>query len=166
MNEITREGLKKILVVDDNPVILRALALALGARNYEVLTASDASEAFGFARLERIDLILLDIFFPPDVNQNGMTWNAFRIIEWMQRIGIAPGVPIIVISTGESGEFQNRCLEAGAAAFFPKPLNMSELLMTIQQILDPESGCSAPEPALMVSSPEVAAISAVRSRAQ
>jgi len=92
---------KKILVVDDNPVLLRALALALGARGYEVFTAVDASEAFGFARLEKLNLILLDIFFPADVTQNGMTWDAFRIINWMQRVGVAEGVPIIVMSGAE-----------------------------------------------------------------
>ena len=120
------------MVVDDNPVLLRAVSMALGARGYEVYTALDASEAFGFARIEKLDLILLDIFFPPDVAQNGMTWDAFRIIEWMHRIGIAAGVPIIVISGAE--ELEDRCLAAGATAFFHKPIKMPELLDAIRNI--------------------------------
>ena len=122
------------MVVDDNPVLLRAVSMALGARGYEVYTALDASEAFGFARIEKLDLILLDIFFPPDVAQNGMTWDAFRIIEWMHRIGIAAGVPIIVISGAE--ELEDRCLAAGATAFFHKPIKMPELLDAIRNLFN------------------------------
>ena len=137
VKEATHSNFKKILVVDDNSVLLRALSLALGARGYEVFTAMDASEAFGFARLEKLDLILLDIFFPPDVTQSGTDWDAFRIIEWMRRIGIATEVPIIVISGAEPEKFKDRCLAAGAVAFFHKPINIPELLGAIRGIFDP-----------------------------
>jgi len=139
-------GARKILVVDDNPVLLRALSMALNARGYEVFTAIDASEAFGFARLEKLDVILLDIFFPPDVIQSGMTWDAFRIIEWMQRIGVAEGVPIIVMSGAEPEEVEAHCLSAGAVAFFQKPINMPELLNAIRQVSDPATEVEIPEP--------------------
>jgi two-component system, OmpR family, KDP operon response regulator KdpE len=137
VNATSQFSVRKILVVDDNPVVLRALSLALGARGYEVFTALDASEAFGTARLEKLDLILLDIFFPPDVMQSGMTWDAFRIIEWMQRVGAAEGVPIVVISGADAEKFEDRCLAAGAKAFIQKPICMPELLGTIRDILYP-----------------------------
>ena len=149
----TTQDVKRILVVDDNPVILRALSLALGARDYEVFTASDPSEALGFARLEKIDLILLDIFFPPDVDQNGMAWNAFRMIEWMQRTGMAQGVPIIIISGAEPKELRHRCLAAGAAAFFSKPLHLPDLLATIRQFLEPDEELVEPESDLVIPPP-------------
>jgi len=56
---------EKILVVDDNPVTLKALSLALEPKGYEVFTAVDGPEAFTIVRREKPDLILLDIFFPP-----------------------------------------------------------------------------------------------------
>jgi CheY-like chemotaxis protein len=138
VNAISHFSSRKILVVDDNPVLLRALSMALSARGYEVFTAVDASEAFGFARMEKLDLILLDIFFPPDIMQSGMTWDAFRIIEWMHRVGVAEGVPVMVISGAEPAEFEDRCLDAGAVAFFHKPINMPELLGTIYQLFNPD----------------------------
>jgi len=146
MNMTYQFHAKKILVVDDNPVILKALSLALSARGYDVFTAVDASEAFGFARLEKLDLILLDIYFPPDVAQTGMTWDAFRIIEWMQRTGAAEGVPIIVISGAEAEEVEARCLDAGVMAFFQKPIQMRELLLMIHRVFNP--GVEGKEPQL------------------
>jgi len=137
---------RKILVVDDNPVLLRALSLALSVRGYDVFTAVDASEAFGFARLEKLDLILLDIFFPPDVIQGGMSWDAFRIIEWMQRIGVAEGVPIIVMSGAEPQEVEVHCRAAGAAAFFQKPINMLGLLDTIRGLFNAGMEIEVPGP--------------------
>jgi len=149
---------KRILVVDDNPILLRALAMALSARGFEVFTAIDASEAFGFARMEKLDLILLDIFFPPDVIQSGITWDAFRIIEWMQRAGVAAGVPIIVISGAEPEKFQARCLSAGAMAFFQKPINIPELLATIGKLFNPGVEEKAPDLDLTLPPPAPAAI--------
>jgi len=74
---------KKILVVDDNPIVLKTLSLGLGARGYEMITAAGASEAIAAVHVEKPDLIILDIFFPPDVvTQGGMGWDGFRMIEW------------------------------------------------------------------------------------
>ena len=69
----------KILVVDDDPVILKALSSALEPRGYQVFTAVDGPAAFTVVLWEQPDLILLDIFFPPDIFQSGNTWNAFRL---------------------------------------------------------------------------------------
>ena len=138
---------KKILVVDDNPVIVKALSLALESRGYQVFTAEDGPEAFAQVRQEKLDLILLDIFFPPDITQSGNTWDAFLIIDWLRRIGVADGVPIIIISGAEPMKFKNRCLAAGAAAFHPKPLDVPVLLETIRGILGDRADAASPEPA-------------------
>ena len=145
VNATSQFSAKKILLVDDNPVLLRALSLALGARGYEVFTAVDASEAFGFARLEKLNLILLDIFFPPDVMQSGMTWDTLRIINWMHRVGVAEGVPIIVMTGAEPEEFEGHCLAVGAKAFFHKPINIPELLDTIRRLFNPGMEDEEPE---------------------
>jgi CheY-like chemotaxis protein len=128
---------KKILVVDDDPVVLKALFLALRSRGYEMFAAFDGPEAFSIARQERPDLILLDIFFPPDAAESGNTWDAFLIIDWLQRSSVGYGIPIIIISVAEPGEFRERCLAAGAAGYFQKPINLPELLDAIQQIFRP-----------------------------
>ena len=58
----------KILVVDDNPVILKVMSLALEPRGFQVFTAVDGPAAFNIVNLQDLDLILLDIFFPPDAS--------------------------------------------------------------------------------------------------
>ncbi|HLX95847.1 MAG TPA: response regulator, partial [Verrucomicrobiae bacterium] len=109
---------KKILLVDDDPVILKALSWNLEHQGYEALTALDGPEAFNCVRRHKPDLIVLDIFFPPDAFQSGNTWDAFLIIQWLQRMGASGNrhVPIIVMSGAEPGEFKDRCLAAGAVA--------------------------------------------------
>jgi CheY-like chemotaxis protein len=138
---------RKILVVDDNPVILQALFPVLKSRGYEVYAAVEGPEAFSIACRVKPDLILLDIFFPPDAAQSGNTWDAFLIIDWLQRIGVADGVPIVIISGAEPGEFKDRCLAAGAAAFLSKPLDMPRLLDTIREIFSRNADEARPEPA-------------------
>ena len=57
-------------------------------------------------------------------------------MHWLQRMGgpQASRTPVIVISGAEPGEFRDRCLAAGAADYFQKPIKMPELLDAIQQI--------------------------------
>jgi CheY-like chemotaxis protein len=135
---------KKILVVDDNAVIVKTLTLKLKSAGYDVLTAMDGSEAVSSARREKPDLILLDISFPPDVaHGGGVAWDGFRIIEWLHRIDEAKNIPIIVITGGDASKFKERSLAAGAIAFFQKPINNDELLETIGKTLGSDAKTGA-----------------------
>jgi len=129
----------KILVVDDDPVILKALSSALEPRGYQVFTAVDGPAAFTVVLWEQPDLILLDIFFPPDLFQSGNTWDAFKIMNWLQRMGgpQARHISVIIMSGADPGEIKDRCLAAGALDYFQKPIQMPELLDAIQQIFCP-----------------------------
>ena len=115
------------------------MSLALKPGGYEVFTAVDGPAAFAIVRREKPDLILLDIFFPPDVFQSGNTWDAFLIMHWLQRMGgpQASRTPVFVISGAEPAEFRDRCLAAGAVDYFQKPVKLPELLDAIQQIFRP-----------------------------
>ncbi len=127
---------KKILVVDDNEVILKTLSMKLTASGYDVITAEDGSRAVSAARQERPDLILLDLSFPPDVaHGGGVAWDGFLIMNWLRRMDEVKDIPIVVITGGESAKCKERALAAGAASFFSKPINNDELLSVIQQTL-------------------------------
>ncbi|MGA2278944.1 MAG: response regulator [Verrucomicrobiota bacterium] len=130
---------KKILVVDDNQIILNVLSSALKSRGYEVFTAVDGPAAFTVVLQEQPDLILLDIFFPPDIFQSGNTWDGFLIMHWLQRMGgpRANRTPVIVMSGAEPVEIKDRCLAAGAVDYFQKPVKIPELLDAIQQLSRP-----------------------------
>jgi CheY-like chemotaxis protein len=125
----------KILVIDDDPVVLKVMSLVLQSEGYQVFEAGDGPAAFHLARRVRPDLIVLDIFFPPDAGQSGNSWDAFMIIEWFQHMGAVGNTPIIVVSGAEPGQFRKRCLASGVAAFLSKPVNPGELLDAVGQIL-------------------------------
>jgi len=137
---------KKILVVDDNPVVLKALAATLEPKGYTVFTAVDGAEAFNMVRREKPDLLLLDIFFPPDVTSSGNTWDAFLIMRWLQRMDEVRNTPVVVISVAEPEKYRDRCLAAGAQAFLHKPVDPRELLDTIQNIFSHNPAVKTPEP--------------------
>ena len=127
---------KKILVVDDSPIVLKALSMKLNANGYEVLTADDGAGAVSVARRELPDLILLDISFPPDVaHGGGVPWDGFLIMGWLRRMEELKGIPIIIITGGDPVKFKDRAIASGASNFFHKPIESDELLTVIRQTL-------------------------------
>ncbi len=124
---------KKVLVVDDDLVVIWALSTKLKANGFEVFTARDGAEAVRIVRTQRPDVILLDINFPVDVNS--VSWDGFLIMDWLKRLAEADNVPIIVITSGNSEKFRNRAKEAGAAAFFHKPIDHDQLFAYIRRKL-------------------------------
>lgn len=128
---------RKILVVDDNPIVLKAFDLKLKAFGFNVLTATDGSQAVSIARQEKPDLIVLDINFPPDVGNSGLQWDGFNIMEWMGRFKEVSHIPVIIITSAEPGKVKDKALAAGAVAFFQKPINHEEFLQTIQKVFEP-----------------------------
>lgn len=125
---------KKILVVDDNPVITKTLSMKLTSAGYEVITAAEGSEAVGAARRQKPDLVILDISFPSDVG--GVPWDGFKIIEWFRRMEEAKDIPVIVITGAEAEQFRDKSLSTGAVAFFRKPIDNNQLLETVKTILE------------------------------
>lgn len=129
-------NMKKILVVDDDQVVLKAFAIKLKASNYEVLTASDGSTAVNVVRTQKPDAILLDINFPDDFGS--VPWDGFRIMEWLKRLDGVGKVPIFVISGGDPDKYVARARELGAVAFFRKPIMHDELIAALQRVLTNE----------------------------
>ena len=124
---------QKILIVDDDPVIIKAMSLKLVSAGYDVVSAVDGSEAISTSRTQKPDMILLDVNFPADV---GVGWDAFKIIAWLQRVDEVKGTPVVVISGGEAAKFKDRAIQAGAIAYFQKPVNNDELLALVKKTLD------------------------------
>ena len=134
-------NMKKILVVDDDQVVLKAFAIKLKASNYEVLTASDGSTAVNVVRTQKPDAILLDINFPDDFGS--VAWDGFRIMEWLKRLDGAAKIPIFVISGGDPDKYVARARELGAVAFFRKPIMHDELIAALQRVLTNEPAVAA-----------------------
>jgi CheY-like chemotaxis protein len=130
---------KKILVVDDDKVQTTALSAKLRSSGFDVLVAEDGAQAISTARREKLDLILLDILFPPDVaHGGGVPWDGFLILNWLRRLEEAKHVPVIFITGADPAKYERRALAGGAVKFFRKPINSEQLLTAVQQAFLPE----------------------------
>ena len=139
---------KKILVVDDDQIILKTLSIVLSSNGYQVFTATDGPGAASIVARERPDLILLDLLFPPDAaNVGGALQDGFFIIEWLRRMGEAADIPVIIISGDKSAKDKKNALATGAVGFFPKPIDRVALLATIRATLGEDAAGEAPGPA-------------------
>ncbi|MCO5051960.1 MAG: response regulator [Verrucomicrobiae bacterium] len=127
---------KKILIVDDDPVVQQAMAITLKTRGYEVLTASDAAEGVNIARTQRPDAILLDINFPNDFGS--VAWDGLRILEWLKRIDEAAKTPVFIITAGNPDKYVARARELGAVGFFRKPVASAELVAALDRAFTTE----------------------------
>jgi len=127
---------KKILVVDDDAVVIKSLSIKLMANGFAVVSARDGADAVNDVRNQKPDLILLDITFPTDVSS--VAWDGFLIMEWLKRLDEAATIPIIVITGGDREKYEPRAKAAGATAFFHKPIKHDELCELIRRTLNLE----------------------------
>ncbi len=135
---------KKILVVDDNQVILKTTLQTLSAHGYQVTTAVGGPEALSAVRKEKPDLILLDLTFPPDAaNVGGPMQDGFFIIQWLRRTPETKAIPVIMISATDPEKFKDRALSSGVVASFHKPIDTGKLLAAIKATLGPETGAQS-----------------------
>ncbi len=111
----------KILVVDDEPDIVRSLSIRLGSAGYEVSTAGDGLNATRKAIDEQPDLILLDIGMPAG--------NGHEVVERLSNIGETSHIPVIFLTACTSAEDYRKAREGGVCKFITKPFD-SEILLT------------------------------------
>jgi two-component system KDP operon response regulator KdpE len=111
----------KVLVVDDEPQIVRALRINLAARGYDVLTAHDGAAALRAAAEGRPDVVVLDLGLP-DI-------DGAEVIEGLRGW---TAVPIIVLSARTDSGDKVRALDAGADDYVTKPFGMDELLARLR----------------------------------
>jgi two-component system KDP operon response regulator KdpE len=114
----------RILVVDDEPQIRRALSLHLGARGYEVFEADTGERAMQVAATEHPDVVLLDLGLP------GM--DGVLVIQALRGW---TSMPIIVLTVRDDEKSKVQALDAGADDYVTKPFGMAELLARVRAVL-------------------------------
>jgi len=113
----------KILIADDDPQLLRALRITLGAKGYEILTAADGTQAIALAVDHRPALFILDIGMPQ-----------IDGIEVIRGIRGWSDSPILVISGRSDAADKVEALDAGADDYVTKPFSVDELLARIRAL--------------------------------
>ena len=113
----------RVLVVDDEPQILRALRINLQARDYEVVTASSGRSALQAATDTHPDLVVLDLGLPDldgvEVVRSLRTWTS---------------VPILILSGRLNSQAKVEALDAGADDYVTKPFNVDELFARVRAV--------------------------------
>lgn len=117
----------KILIVDDDPDLRQALRVRLRANDYDTVNASDGYSAIAQAYKEHPDLIILDLGLPAG--------NGFVVLDRLQKDDKLSRIPVIVLTARDTQSTEKLALRAGAAAFFQKPADNSELLNVIRATL-------------------------------
>jgi two-component system KDP operon response regulator KdpE len=108
--------LTKVLVVDDDPSLVKALRIGLSARGDDVVTANTGADAITQVALLRPDLVILDLGLP---DLDGL--------EVCRRIRQFSGVPVVVLSAYGDERRKVEALDGGADDFITKPFGMAEL---------------------------------------
>jgi two-component system, OmpR family, KDP operon response regulator KdpE len=110
-----------VLVVDDDPAIVRTLTINLRARGYEVYVAGDGRTALDVAREEQPEVVLLDLGLPDlsgvDVLRQLRSWSK---------------VPVVVLSARHGSDDKVEALDEGADDYVTKPFGMDELLARVR----------------------------------
>ena len=118
---------KKILVVEDEPDVRKALKIRLENNNWDVLLASDGDEALKEIRKSHVDLIILDIMLPK--------MNGYKICRLIKFDAKYKHIPVIMLTVRAEKEDKISGMEAGAEEYITKPYSSELLIGKIKKYL-------------------------------
>lgn len=120
----------RIMVVDDDPTVLKSCGRVLEPEGFEVRLVPSADEALEAMRQADFALLLIDVKMP---THDGMYLMREIKKEW-------PDKPIILMSGYDTTQTVEEALEMGAATFVPKPFTPDELLDAIHKVMGKQEG--------------------------
>ena len=121
------EGRRRVLLVDDEPAIIKVIGKGLEAAGYEVLSAMDGEDAMTKAQLGHPDVIILDLMLPKK--------SGFEVCAALKKDPQFQRIPIIIF-TGKGQEMDEKlCRELGADAYITKPHASKALIEQIEALL-------------------------------
>ncbi len=117
---------KKVLIVDDEKAISKALSLKLTNSGFIVDSAGDGAEAVAKIKAEKFDLVILDLIMPGD--------DGFSVLEYLYKEKIKP--PVIIASNLSQSEDINKAKALGAVDYFIKSnVTLADIISNIKKIL-------------------------------
>lgn len=118
--------IKKILVVDDDPVQIRLLSDTLTGKGYEVLSSVEAAKGLQMAMDIAPDMIILDVMMP--------IINGYNFCKLIKSQDLKKEILVILLTSRDQKEDIEIGMDVGADAYLTKPVNITELLRTINCI--------------------------------
>lgn len=119
---------KKVMIVDDEPHIVKMIAMRLKSNGYEVVTASDGAQCLELVEKEKPDAVLLDLIMP------GLT--GFEVCSRLKENERTRDIPVIMLTALAQKSDIARGIEAGARFFVTKPYNPEDLLYKLKKVLE------------------------------
>jgi len=121
-----QSGKYTILIADDEAEVVQLVRMILEWEGYEVVAAADGLETLEQAKIEKPDLILLDVLMP---KMSGLT-----VLEHLAR-SEAAAVPVIMLSVVTTRPEVQSALQRGAVAYLSKPFELKEMTRLVGQVL-------------------------------
>lgn len=119
---------RKILVVDDEPELLKMVMYNLGKEGYSAIGAESGEKAVEFAMRENLSLIILDMMLP------GI--DGIEVLETLKKNSVTRDIPVVFLTARNEMSCVVRGLKAGAVDYVTKPFNFGELLARINRHLE------------------------------
>ncbi|MFO7784871.1 MAG: response regulator, partial [Desulfatiglandales bacterium] len=119
---------RKILVADDNELIIKILQNILESENYLTLTAKDGLEALRLALQEKPDLIITDLLMP---KMDGLT-----LVKKLKSQLATRYIPIIMLTAKDEADLELKGIDAGADEYLTKPVNPKQLLAGLDRLIN------------------------------
>ena len=121
--------MKKILFIEDEPILQKTIGEVLGQEGYEVLEALDGEEGLLTAKREKPDLILLDLILPKK--------NGFEVLQELKADEETANLKVIVLTNLESSQDVERALALGATNYLVKAnYDLEEVVAKIKELLN------------------------------
>ena len=122
---------KKILIVDDERDIVKAVMIRLQGAGYEVVTAFDGAQGVFMAHKEKPDLIILDIRMPAG--------NGFSVAQKLKNSIQTFTIPVIFLTGSPDKDAEEKAMALGARFYIKKPYDPEELLDAIKRAMEEDS---------------------------
>jgi DNA-binding response OmpR family regulator len=119
---------KRILVIDDEVEIVKAIQIRLEQAGYETLVAHDGMEGLEKARKEKPDLIILDLMLPK--------MDGYKLCALLKRDKKYNHIPIMMLTAHDREMYKKMGMEMGADAYITKPFQYEMVLAKMKELLE------------------------------
>jgi CheY-like chemotaxis protein len=116
---------KCILIIDDDPMLRRLLALGLEAAGYTTCAAANGEEAKAVIQAQTPDIIMVDLYMP--------RMDGLRFLQWLRKEALMT-IPAVVFTASGREDLLHEVQEAGATAILRKPIHIPKLLETLASL--------------------------------